>query len=403
MRPRTFILLILVLVVAAVAVALFFVFGPGSETVETLLPGVLPIEPQEEVVTPVAQEPGQPVPTATPELKYVPVVVALTDLPVGERIRGDLIGVENRPETNVAVVAGVTFSDPEQVIGQIVKADVTEGQEILRPMLALNPSDISSIGSDLSLYVDQGEVAVAFPVDRFSGAAYAMRPGDLVDAFMTLQMIDLDREFQTELPNIVQRVDNTALENGSAFLFPPTDDGRLELIPNLNSVALIAPGGGKEPIPRRVTQLTLQQMEVLWVGSWRDPREAMGQEFDADAILDSQVIPTPEPGSIPDPEDPRSEQQPDVVILSMLAQDALALKWALETGINIDLALRAQGDNSVFTTTSVSLPQIFEQGVMVAPEPSEVGLQPRVDAIPTPGLPPAPGSPPTQGEAPATP
>jgi hypothetical protein len=116
----------------------------------------------------------------------------------------------------------------------------------------------------------------------------------------------------------------------------------------------------------------------------------MDQEFNADAIQDSQVIPTPEPNTIPEPVDPRSETQPDVVILSMLAQDALALKWALETGINVDLALRAQGDNSVFTTTSVSLPQIFEQGFMVAPEPSEVGLQPRVDAVPTPGLPPSP-------------
>ncbi|KPK04762.1 MAG: hypothetical protein AMJ56_16860 [Anaerolineae bacterium SG8_19] len=390
MRPRTFILLILVLVLVAAAGVLYFVFGPGNETLQSFLPGVISTQPEEQVDTPVAQEPGQPAPTATPELQYVPVVVALADLPVGERVRSDLVGVENRPETNVAVVAGVTFSDPEQVVGQIVKTQVTEGQEILRPMIALNPSDIASMGSDLSLYVDQGEVAVAFPVDRFSGAAYAMRPGDLVDAFMTLQMVDLDLEFQTELPNTVQRVDDTALQNGSAFLFPPTNDGRLELIPNLNSVALIAAGEGKSPIPRRVTQLTLQQMEVLWVGSWRDPRQAMDQEFNADAIQDSQVIPTPEPNTIPEPVDPRSETQPDVVILSMLAQDALALKWALETGINVDLALRAQGDNSVFTTTSVSLPQIFEQGFMVAPEPSEVGLQPRVDAVPTPGLPPSP-------------
>jgi Flp pilus assembly protein CpaB len=323
-------------------------------------------------------------------VQYVPVVVAVTNLPVGERIRPDLVAVENRPETNVAVVAGVTFSDPDQIVGQIVKTQISEGQEILRPMLALNPSDITNMGSDLSLYVDQGKVAVAFPMDSFSGAAYAMRPGDLVDAFMTLQMVNLDQEFQTELPNSVQRVDDAALQSGTAFLFPPTDDGRLELVPNLNSVALIAAGGGKDQIPRRVTQLTLQQMEVLWVGTWREPRRAMEQEFGADAVHDSQVVPTAVPDEVPEPEDPRRALQPDVVILSMTAQDALALKWALETGINIDLALRAQGDNSVFTTTSVSLPQVFEQGVLVAPEPSEIGLQPRVDAVPTPGLPSTP-------------
>jgi pilus assembly protein CpaB len=317
-------------------------------------------------------------------------VVAVTDLPVGERIRPDLVVVENRPETNVAVVAGVTFSDPDQIIGLIVKTAISEGQEILRPMLALNPSDIASMGSDLSLYIDQGKVAVAFPVDRFSGAAYAMRPGDLVDALMTLQLVDLDSEFQTALPNIIERVDEAALLDGQAFLFPPTNNGRLELIPNLNSVGLIAPGEGREPIPKRITQLTLQQMEVLWVGTWLDPRVSMAQEYASDAVHDSQVVATPEPGELPSPEDPRREYLPDIVILSMSAQDALSLKWAMETGINVDLALRAQGDNSVFTTTSVSLPQLFEQGVLTAPQTNDFGLQPRIDDLQPPSLPPTP-------------
>jgi len=386
MRPRTFILLILVLVVFVAAVVLFFVFRSGDGgPLDSVLPGS--DEPVEQAVESAPQEPGQPPPTPTPEVQFVPVVVAVTDLPVGERIRSDLIVLENRPETNVAVVAGVTFSDPDQVEGQILKTAVSEGQEILRPMLALNPSDIASMGSDLSLYIDQGEVAVAFPINQFSGAAYAMRPGDLVDAFMTMRMVDLDPEFQTELPNIVERVDEAALQDGSAFLFPETKDGRLELIPNLNSVALIAPGEGKEPIPRRVSQLTLQQMEVIWVGTWREPRLSMGQEFDADAIHDSLAVPTAVPGDALPSEDPRAEDRPDVIILSMSSQDALALKWALESGTDIDLVLRAQGDNSVFTTTSVSLPQAFEQGVLAAPESSEVGLQPRIDVVPTPGVP----------------
>ncbi len=388
MRPRTFILLILVLVVAAAAVVLFIVFRPEGGFLENVLPGSSESEGQ--VPAPVAQEPGQPVPTATPELKYVPVVVAVTDLPVGERIRPDLVVVENRPETNVAVVAGVTFSDPDQIVGLIVKTAISEGQEILRPMLALNPSDIASMGSDLSLYIDQGKVAVAFPVDRFSGAAYAMRPGDLVDALMTLQLVDLDSEFQTALPNIIERVDEAALLDGQAFLFPPTNNGRLELIPNLNSVGLIAPGEGREPIPKRITQLTLQQMEVLWVGTWLDPRVSMAQEYASDAVHDSQVVATPEPGELPSPEDPRREYLPDIVILSMSAQDALSLKWAMETGINVDLALRAQGDNSVFTTTSVSLPQLFEQGVLTAPQTNDFGLQPRIDDLQPPSLPPTP-------------
>jgi Flp pilus assembly protein CpaB len=389
MRPRTFLLLILVLVAAA-ALVLLIVFQRSD-----ILSG--DSEPEAAAVEEAASaeaEPGEPIPTPTPQVQFESVVVALADLPVGERITRRLITVENRPATNVAVVAGVTFSDPELVDGQIVKTAVSRGQEILRPMLALNPSDIATMGSDLSLYVDQGKVAVAFPIDRFSGAAYAIRPGDLVDSFMTLQMVDLDIDFQTELPNITQRVNESDLLAGSAFLFPATQQGRLELIPVLNAVANIGPGQGKEPIPRRVTQLTLQQMEVLWMGTWRDPGLGMQQEFVADAVKEAPSAPVldenGQPLPPPVPTKQRPEDQPDVVILSMTAQDALALKWALDTGINIDLVLRAQGDNSVFVTTSVSLPQIFEQGILTAPEPREVGLEPRIDQLPAPFLPPNP-------------
>ena len=390
MRPRTLILLILVIVVAAAAALYLFVLRPeggllggGEET------AAQPVVEQESGAE-TQEEPGTPPPTPTPQRQFEDVIVAIVDLPVGERIRPDLIQVVQRPAENVAVLAGVTFADSEEVVGELVRTFVGRGQEILRPMIALSPSDITAMGSDLSLYIEQGEVAVAFPIDKFTGAAYAMRPGDLVDALMTLQVIDVDEEFQTKLPNIEQRVNESALLEGQAFLFPPTQQGRLELIPNLNSVALIGPGGGKEASPRRVTQLTLQQMEVLWVGSWRDPADKMRQEFSADAITDlekDQAQAILAQGSYPPDVRVRYERNPDAVILSMTAQNALALKWALEAGIHIDLVLRAQGDVTQFVTTSVTLPQLFEQGVLTAPPSSDVSLEPRVDEVPVPFLP----------------
>ena len=164
----------------------------------------------------------------------------------------------------------------------------------------------------------------------------------------------------------------------------------MELIPNLNSVALIGPGGGREASPRRVTQLTLQQMEVLWVGSWRDPGDEMNQEFNADAITTQELAAAQAvlaQGSYPADVSLRPEQNPDAVILSMTAQNALALKWALEAGIHINLVLRAQGDVTQFVTTSVTLPQLFEQGVLTLPAQSDVSLEPRVDEVPVPFLP----------------
>src|SRR5690606_18161029 len=94
------------------------------------------------------QQSSQPQPTATPTVNYVSVVVARVDLPVGQRITPDLLLVERRPATNIAVQAGVTFENIDELVGQIVRVKVSRGQEILRPMLALNTTDLSAFGSD---------------------------------------------------------------------------------------------------------------------------------------------------------------------------------------------------------------------------------------------------------------
>lgn len=405
MRPRTFILLILVLVVGAVATVLVVsqlggvdLFG-GTDVVD--VPAELPGESD--------LEPGEPAPTATPSVRLDTVVVALVDLPLGERIRHDLIRLEQRPSDNIALQGGYTFPDPEEVVGRITKIPISKGQAILRPMVALNPTDLASSGSDLALYVDQGKVAVAFPIDKFTGIAYALRPGDLVDAMMTLRIMQVDPEFNTALPNVARRVDESSLLAGTSFLFPESTQGRLEFLPEIGQTVEFVPGVDPEgsgeddsftPIPKRVTQLTIQQAEVLWVGTWRDPRE-FEKAAEAEAALavaeaEAQGIVVEGGGeeegvpAEPTPEPERFENRPDVIILSMLTQDALTLKWALERGVDIDLALRAQGDTTVFVTNSVSLPQIIDQGSLILPEESEIDLAPRADEVERPSLPPNP-------------
>jgi hypothetical protein len=73
----------------------------------------------------------------------------------------------------------------------------------------------------------------------------------------------------------------------------------------------------------------------------------------------------------------------------MPPQDALALKWAIERGVDIDLALRAQGDTQTFSTTSISLFQIVEQGGVVVPPPSDFDLFPAPAKVIIPTLPPS--------------
>lgn len=383
MRRRTLILLILVVVIGGGTILLARQRGPTDQAAVT----ASPTEPVQAAQTPGAATPDAPTPVPTQAVPFAPVVVARVHLPVGEPLTRDLLAVEMRPEDNLAIQAGVTFDDPEALVGSILKTEVARGQEILKPMLALSPTDLAAFGSDLALYVDQGKVAVAFPIDRFVGAAYALRPGDHVDVLMSLTLLQLDAEFQSTLPNLGQRVDEEALLDGQPFLLEEGQEGRLEPL-NLGAVSHVVevrPGEDQAQIPRRVTQLTLQQVEVLWMGSWFDSLR------DAQRLAEDSVAPDAAAVSVtlaPTPQ--RPEERPDVVILSLPAQEALVLKWALEAGLSIHLALRAQGDQTVFVTTSVSLPQMVEQGGLTVPAAGEFGLSPRFDEAPTPGVPPLP-------------
>ncbi|MFQ5398245.1 MAG: RcpC/CpaB family pilus assembly protein [Anaerolineae bacterium] len=409
MRPRTLVLLVLVLLAGAATAVLVVNRNANENAQDEVQSGVsdttttetaeessgisLPLFSEQEEETDLSAPAAQ----ATPAFRMQPVVIATANLPVGERIRPDLITIEMRPDTNIALQGGYTFSDVEEVLDRIVKVEVSQGQAILRPMVALNPSDLASFGSDLALYIDRGKVAVAFPINRFSGAAFALRPGDRVDVLMTLQVVEVDPEFQTALPNTTNRVINSELLAGRSFLFEETAQGRLEFIPEINQVAEIVPNDPSsqgenfavgKPIPKRVTQLTIQQAEVLWVGTWRDPQElAQNAAAEAAAAAAEGAAAETAQSVAPPPFPARFELKPDVVILSMTSQDALALKWALERGIDIDLALRAQGDTTAFVTTSVSLPQIVDQGGLVIPELADFDLHPRAEEVEPPSLP----------------
>jgi Flp pilus assembly protein CpaB len=394
MRLRTFLLVIGVLAVLGLIAILFFA-NQSDNGLAGILPGGNDTSTGDGDTQPApdgSQEPGLPTPTPTPAVRLEPVVIAARSLPVGERIRADLLLTEMRPNSNIALQGGYTFSDPEELIGEIVKTNIAEGQAILAPMIALDPTDLAATGSDISLYVDQGLVAVAFPINQYSGAAYAMRPGDMVDVLMSMPVVELDPEYNTKLPNITQRVDDLALSEGTDFLFPPALEGRLELIEPLNLVGEVSGPIGEDEedkstqVPRRITQLTIQQAEVVWIGTWQDPLELERQAAQAAAAAElaaaNSDVPVPTPTPLPE----RLEAEPDIVILTMTAQDALSLKWSLERGLDIDLALRAPGDTTVFATNSVSLPVLVDNGALRIPEKSDYGVDPSLYKLDFPTL-----------------
>ena len=417
MRLKIFIpiIIILVLILGAIGVGLFITNNNGSDLLADIIPG-RSADSDSTDSSAESLEPNLPTPTATPVLRLIEVVVAKADLPVGEELRPELMEVELRPETNVALMGQYTISDTQDLVGQFTRVDISKGQEILKPMVAYSPNEVASFGSDLALYLNEGMVAVAFPIDKFSGAAYALRPGDSVDAMMTMRFIDIDPEFHTALPNLVSRVYEPDLLAGSAFLFPEsTSAGRLEHLTLINKTVEIIPANpfaipgeeGAADVPRaiakRVTQLTLQQAEVVWVGTWRGPLDEQNEEEDeiiAAAEEEASGIDIGiggDDGAVTEEDDTiaseeatplplRFEDTPDVVILSMFPQDALSLKWAMDRGLDIDLVLRAQGDAIAFTTTGVSLPQLVDHSGWIITEGSSIDLSPHPEDVDAPYL-----------------
>jgi Flp pilus assembly protein CpaB len=393
MRLRTFLLLIVVLIVFAIVAILGFTYLSGGGFA-SIIPGGNSTSSGEtdQPLVDGTEEPGIPTPTATPEVQFETVVVADRALPIGERLREDLLTIERRPTSNIALQGGYTFTDTKQLVGQIIKTDIASGQAILAPMIALDPTDLAATGSDVALYVDQGLVAIAFPINQYSGAAYAMRPGDMVDVLMSMPVVELDPEYNTKLPNITQRVDDLALAEGRDFLFPELLEGRLELVEALNMVGEISGPISDDAedkstqVLRRITQLTIQQAKVVWVGTWQDPVELERRAEQAAVAAELAAVNSGQPVPTPTPLPLRLEVTPDVVILSMSAQDALALKWSLERGLDIDLALRSPDDTTVFATNSVSLPVLVDNGALRIPEKSDFGVDPSLYQLDFPTL-----------------
>jgi Flp pilus assembly protein CpaB len=328
-RSRTFILLAMVLLL--VAVALFLLLN------------------------------RQPPPPKTPEptAQAVPttkIVVAFQNIPRGGQIITGAVGLFDWPTSQMPPSA-YQEADIGRAIGKFAKIDIPQGLPVLPSMVATSPAEAAAAGGSVAaLAILPGKVGVAFPfrstyperenlpydrrdkevLPRLLSVAFAVQPGDRVDVLACFWVYDLDKEFQTRLPNVIGYID------------PQNPSKPVE---GLAGRPVVAPGGGPgveapaEPqLPRMVCQWTVQNARVLGLGDWGV----------------ALTPPTPAPGGGPTPTP--APALPQVATLEVDPQDALVLKYAREMGAQIDLVLRAAGDKeSRFSTEAVTLQYMFER------------------------------------------
>jgi Flp pilus assembly protein CpaB len=309
-RSRTLILLGAVLLLGAVVVLIVSTQNtppaPGPETVTTQAPQVL----------------------------MTPILVAAQNIPRGTVIGSDAVIPTEWPDTNLPP-SDLILSSPDQAIGKRARTDILRGEPVLQSMITEDPAELAATGYDAALSIPPGKVAVAFPIDQLSSVGYAIGPGDHVDVLVAFSVLDVNLDGQYP----VIPFNRDLLDEFTAAGVPA--ETALNLVLQEQSKAQVP--------PRLLTQLTLQNIEVLYVGEW----PAGGQ------LPQTSPAPPPQgevaPPGTPTPVPPR----PDMLILLPDQQQALILQWLREAGVSIQLALRGAGDNAPVSTDSVSYQYIL--------------------------------------------
>jgi len=364
---RRRLILIGLLVIVTAAAAAYFLLGDGGG----------------------AQQ-QQVVPTAVPE-PMVQIALAANNLPRGLEITldnlVDTVLMQSWPEEQLP--QGY-FDSPDEIVGFYVRTElIPQGMPILRSMLSTTP-ETEPEGGEFARIIPEGRRAYAIPMDMLGAVAWTIEPGDHVDVLISWEIFELDEDFQTGLPNEYVCIGEEPCQGVY---------GRMELLPTGQTV-MVYPNPLAATQNAYVAQLTIQDALVYAVGenlpgapTIEGPEEPTPPQTDQGAAgggdvvggpADAEVQPTP----IPEPTVPPAQ----VVVLVVSPQDVLILKAVTELQADIDLALRAEGDNEIVETEAVTLDYVLTYyGIAPPPKlpygvsrPSVIPLAEEVIVEPTP-------------------
>ncbi len=302
-------------------------------------------------------------PTPVPVVQTTEILVAAQNIPRGAVISPDAV-VPNKWPNDSLPPTDLIIADPQKVVGKIARTDILRGQPMLDSLIAPDAEKVVSQGSDASLFIPAGKVAIAFPISQLSSVGYAIGAGDHVDMIVSFSVVDVDQEGQfPTVPFNRDLVDELV----SAGL--DAKDAVAQVLNKLNSVAIK---------PRLLSQLTLQNVEVLHVGEWPvgGLLPKVTPTLSPDRVSQESAAAAGTPTSTP--------ARPNMIILLVDPQQALIVQWLQQEGnIAINLALRAAGDNAPVSTEMVSYQYILTNfNITVPPKTNSIIVGPQ-SAAPT--------------------
>jgi pilus assembly protein CpaB len=303
MRRRRIFLLIFGILIMILVIGLILLWRRrGGESLTSLLP----IQPDLPVL-------ATPVPEATPEIETEPIVVAVQSVPRGTTIPPDAVEIREWPKTE---------SFPEnparelsEVVGKVARRDLVRQRPVLKSAIA---ESMLGSGAEMALDIPKGKVAYAMPVRILSAVANAIKPGDRVDILLSFSMVDVDQDSQIRQPLV-----RTGGED---------------------CLAGCQPSGTQ--IPRLVSQYSVQNATILSIGIWEEEEPAPAPTPEPGAQTDTTAEATPVPPSSPSVAQAATRLTSITLIVS--PQDALVLKWALESNASVDLVMRSAIDQDIY-------------------------------------------------------
>ena len=285
---------------------------------------------------------------ASVETKQVVALAATVN--EGEEITAAALTMVALP---AAQVSEDLIVDPNLVVGKYAKVTLSQGVTVTQNMVSDKPglSTGGPVPANAQKLIPPGMVAITIPIEKLNSVGYGIQDGNHVNVIATSSFYDVDPEFQTKLPNQSSGITGPTDQNGIRPEMVSQSssglDGRAEQDGNLQQYFYVVPSELQRP--RTVSQMILQNVEVLHIGTFIDTRPP--------ETRDENGNPVPQPPLIP-----------DVISLIVTPQDAIALSYLLELEVRFNLTLRNDEDINVTDTVSADMEYFLSQYNVVIPE-----------------------------------
>jgi Flp pilus assembly protein CpaB len=333
-----------------------------------------------------ARAAATPLATVTPQTTTVEIVTAGQNIPPGTTITEAMLSTIQIPDT--ALVQGL-FTNKADVVNMYAKYLIAQGVPITDSMVSVTPGNVNLPGSSWAPFIPQGLTAVAIPITRLSSVAYGIRDGDYVNVIVTMLLVDVDPTNQSILPNFTANVIAPGTTDTSstltAVIMSGGEGSRLGTTiqdETLNQPIYLVPSEGQRP--RLVTQMIMQNIQVLHVGTFLLPGETDNSQLTMSSTGQVATA-TPAPSG---EQAPVVITRPDIVTLMVSPDDANTLVYLIYSGAKITLTLRNPNSTGpVEQTDAAMLEYLLTQYNIPVPAKLPYAVQPRLDNLLDPTLP----------------